>query len=46
MDATNANMLECLNYISDFHENALGKVEGAGVGAAIEPNEQGDNTTL
>ena len=46
VDATNANMLECLNYISDFHENALGKVEGAGVGAAIEPNEQGDNTTL
>lgn len=37
---------ECLDYIYDFHENALIKAEGAGVGAALEPNEEGDNTTL
>ena len=39
-------MLECLDYIRNFHESALGKVEGAGVGAAIEPSEEGDNTTF
>ena len=27
---------QCLNYISDYHENALAKAENAGVGAALE----------
>ena len=43
---TDKNIVECLDYISDFHENALNKAEGAGIGTAIEPNEEGDNTTL
>ena len=38
--------MECLDYIRNFHESALGKVEGAGVGAAIEPSEEGDNTSF
>ncbi|MGN1166882.1 MAG: hypothetical protein ACI4S2_10715 [Lachnospiraceae bacterium] len=46
VDADGKNAVECLDYIKNFHENALDKVEGAGVGKAIEPNEEGDNTTL
>lgn len=34
-DATNANILECLDYIRNFHENAMGKVEGTGVGLSL-----------
>ena len=34
-DGQSANAAECLNYISNYHENALGKVENAGVGAAL-----------
>lgn len=45
-DATNANILECLDYIRAFHENAMGKVEGAGVGLALEPSDLADNTTF
>lgn len=45
-DAARKNVTECLDYIRNFHENALDKAEGAGIGKAIEPNEQGDNTTL
>ena len=43
---TDKNISECLSYISDFHENALNKAEGAGIGTAIEPSEEGDNSTL
>lgn len=45
-DGQSANAAECLNYISNYHENALGKVENAGVGAALEPTEDADNTTF
>lgn len=45
-NSDNANVLECLNYVKDFHENALGKKEDTGIGKAIEPNEEGDNTTF
>lgn len=41
-----ANVAQCLNYISDYHENALAKAENAGVGAALEPTNDADNTTL
>ena len=41
-----ANVAQCLNYISDYHENALAKAENAGVGAALEPTDDADNTTL
>lgn len=46
VEAPNADVLACLDYIRNFHENALGKVEGAGVGIAIEPDETISNTTL
>lgn len=45
-DAGAYNVESCLDYVTSFHESALAKVEGAGVGAAIEPTEKGDNTTL
>lgn len=45
-DASEKNILENLDYIQAFHENAMGKVENVGVGTAIEPNEDGDNTTF
>lgn len=45
-DPVACNLTDCLEYVFDFHENALGKVENAGVGAAIEPSEAGDNTTF
>lgn len=46
VDAAGKNVLESLDYVSNFHENALKKVEGAGVGKALEPSEEGDNTTF
>lgn len=45
-DATNAGILECLDYVRAFHENAMGKVEGTGVGLALEPSERADNTSF
>lgn len=41
-DASVCNLPECLNYVFDFHENALNKVANTGVGAAIEPSDDGD----
>lgn len=45
-DAKEKNVLECLDFINNFHKSALKKVEGAGVGKALEPNEEGNNTTF
>lgn len=45
-DSADCNILECLEYVFDFHENALGKVENTGIGTAIEPSDAGDNTTF
>ena len=45
-DGSGLNALECLDYIRHFHEKALDKAEGAGIGTAIEPSEEGNNTTL
>lgn len=45
-DASNASVAESLEYIRSFHDNALNKVEGAGIGTAIEPNESADNATF
>lgn len=45
-DAAQSNVAECLDYIGDFHENALAKAEGTGIGTAIEPSEEGDNSTF
>ena len=46
INAEGVHTLECLDYIRDFHENAMNKVADAGVGAVLEPNEEGDNTTF
>lgn len=43
---TDFNLTSCLDYVYNFHENALGKKENTGVGAALEPNEEGDNSTF
>lgn len=40
------NLASCLDYVYNFHENALAKNENTGVGAAIEPNDEGDNSTF
>ena len=45
-DGAGLNALECLDYIRNFHENALDKAEGAGIGTAIEPSDEGNNSTL
>lgn len=45
-DASHTGFLECMDYIRGFHENAMGKVEGAGVGLALEPSERADNTSF
>lgn len=45
IDAQDKNIQQCLDYIKDFHENALVKAEGVGIGTAIEPDETGNNTT-
>lgn len=45
-DGADLGVAESLDYIRGFHEKAMNKVEGAGVGAAIEPNESANNTTF
>lgn len=46
VDEKDKHILEYLDYVKDFHENALIKAEGVGIGTAIEPDETGDNSTL
>ncbi len=46
VDSADSELLSCLDYIRAFHENTLKKAEGAGIGTAIEPNEEGDNTNF
>ena len=46
VEATDSNVLVCLNYMRDFHEHAIAKAENTGVGKAIEPNEKGNNSTF
>lgn len=46
IDGTKLNAAQCLDYVQSFHENALAKAEGVGIGTAIEPSDEGDNTTL
>lgn len=40
------SVASCLDYVYNFHENALAKKENTGVGAALEPNDESDNSTL
>lgn len=37
---------QCLEYVQNFHEAALNGGEGAAISTAIEPNDEGDNTTF
>ena len=37
---------QCLEYVQNFHEAALNDGEGAAISTAIEPNDEGDNTTF
>lgn len=46
VDAAGTNVTACLDYVYNFHENALVKAENTGIGKAIEPSEDGDNTTF
>ncbi len=45
-DSQNVNALSCLDYIHDFHEHALEKAEGQGIGTAIEPSADGDTSSF
>lgn len=45
-DSENASLMECLDYANKFHDNALGEAEDMSFGAALEPNEEGDNSTF
>lgn len=45
-NAEKADIQQCLDYVTTFHNGALNKEEGVGVGKAIEPNEDGDNSTF
>ncbi len=40
------HLSECLEYVYNYHENALAKRENVGVGAALEPNDEEDNTSF
>lgn len=42
-DSSNFSMSSCLEYVYNYHNNAMGKVENVGVGAALEPS--GDAVT-
>lgn len=44
--AEKTDIQQCLDYVQNFHNGALNKEEGVGVGKAIEPNEDGDNSTF
>lgn len=46
VDATEANLKKCMDYAKNFHENALAKMEDAGIESAIETSAEGDNGTL
>ena len=46
MNPTDFNLTDCLDYVYNFHENALKKVENAGVGAALEQDDEDANSTF
>ena len=37
VDGAKLNAAPSLDYVQSFHENALAKAEGVGIGTAIEP---------
>ena len=46
VNPTDFNLTDCLDYVYNFHENALKKVENAGVGAALEQDDEDANSTF
>lgn len=46
VDAEGTSVLNCLDYMNDFHENAINKEDNEGIGASLEPNEKTDNSTF
>lgn len=46
VEPTDFHLSECLEYVYNYHENALAKRENVGVGAALEPSEDEDNTAF
>lgn len=46
VEPTDFHLTECLDYVYNYHENALAKRENVGVGAALEPSEEEDNTSF
>lgn len=46
VDPEGFSITECLDYVYNYHENALAKKENVGVGAALEPSDDADNTTF
>ena len=46
VDAKDTNVLSCLDYMNDFHENAMNKEDSEGIGASLEPNDESDNSTF
>ena len=45
-DPSECNLTSCMDYIYNFHENALSNAENYGISDAIEPSGEGDNTTF
>ena len=45
-EAVGLDTVDCLDYVLSNHENILEKYNSAGITAAIEPDDQGDNTTF
>lgn len=43
---TDFNLISCLDYVYNFHENVLEKKEDTGMGMALEPNDEGDNSSF
>jgi hypothetical protein len=44
-DASDTNVLDCLDYVNDFHEKAINKEGSDEIGAVLEPNEESDNSS-
>lgn len=45
-DAADCNLTDCMDYIYDFHENALKKVENVGIGVALEQDDPDGDTSF
>ena len=46
VNPTDFNLTDCMDYIYNFHENALDKVENVGIGAALEQDDEDANSSF